>query len=129
MKVKNFDASELITNILALDEKRENQVKLDATLSEANKIAKTIGEIIKSGKQDQATQLKERSVTLKAEAKTMANDLELLNNEINSLLLQIPNIPGGDQVPQGKTAEDNEIVFSFGKIPTLSPSAYPLGFN
>jgi seryl-tRNA synthetase len=112
-------------NILALDEKkRENQVKLDATLSEANKIAKTIGEIIKSGKQDQATQLKERSVTLKAEAKTMANDLELLNNEINSLLLQIPNIPG-DQVPQGKTAEDNEIVFSFGKIPTLSPSALP----
>lgn len=95
LKVKNFDASELITNILALDEKkRENQVKLDATLSEANKIAKTIGEIIKSGKQDQATQLKERSVTLKAEAKTMANDLELLNNEINSLLLQIPNIPG-----------------------------------
>jgi len=125
LKVKNFDASELITNILALDEKkRENQVKLDATLSEANKIAKTIGEIIKSGKQDQATQLKERSVTLKAEAKTMANDLELLNNEINSLLLQIPNIPG-DQVPQGKTAEDNEIVFSFGKIPTLSPSALP----
>ncbi len=104
--------------------KRENQVKLDATLSEANKIAKTIGEIIKSGKQDQATQLKERSVTLKAEAKTMANDLELLNNEINSLLLQIPNIPGGDQVPQGKTAEDNEIVFSFGKY-RLSPPLQP----
>ncbi|MBE0638508.1 MAG: serine--tRNA ligase [Bacteroidales bacterium] len=125
LKVKNFDATSLIETILSLDEKRrETQTKMDETLAEANRIAKSIGELFKSGKQHEANQLKEQSALLKSAAKKMADDLDGFVVEMNNALVQIPNLPH-QKVPAGRTPEDNEEVFAFGKLPQVTDEFIP----
>jgi len=125
LKVKNFDATHLIETILELDEKRRTtQTKMDETLAEANRVAKSIGQLIKTGKQNEAASLKEQSAQLKAAAKAMAEDLEVYVNEMNKALVQIPNIPH-HLVPAGKSAEDNEEVFEHGELPQLTGDFLP----
>ena len=43
---------------------------------------------------------------------------------MHALLVQVPNTPSF-KVPNGKTAEDNEVVFEFGAKPTLHAKAVP----
>lgn len=125
LKVKNFDATGLIETILALDEKRrETQTKMDETLAEANRLAKSIGELFKTGKQHEADQLKEQSAQLKAAAKKMADDLEGFVVEMNNALVQLPNLPH-HQVPRGRSAQDNQEVFSHGQIPEITDDFVP----
>lgn len=125
LKVKNFDATTLIETILALDEKRrETQTKMDETLAEANRIAKSIGELFKSGRQHEADQLKEQSTQLKTSAKIMADDLDGFVVEMNNALVQIPNLPY-HKVPRGRSAEDNEEVFAHGQIPEITDDFVP----
>ncbi len=117
LKIKNLDASALVDEIINLDEKRRNlQNQLDQTLAEANKIAKSIGQLYKSGKADEAAHKKVRSGQLKEESKTMSSELDKITSKLNDALVQLPNIPH-ESVPPGKTEEDNEVVYSEGDIP------------
>ena len=51
LKVKNFDASNIIDEVIDLDDKRKStQQQSDELLSRANSIAKEIGILFKSGK-------------------------------------------------------------------------------
>ena len=114
LKVKNFDASEYIQTILSEDkQRRETQRKLDDNLAEQNRIAKQISVFFKEGKQAEANELKERTVELKAEAKELESALTKCEKMIENTLVLLPNLPH-DSVPKGKTAEDNEMVFSEG---------------
>lgn len=125
LKVKFFDASTLIETILALDEtRRETQTRMDQTLAEANQIAKSIGQLFKTGRQHEADQLKEQSAQLKAAAKKMADDLESMVSEMNDALVQIPNVPH-HLVPAGRTPADNLEVFAHGQIPEVSDDFVP----
>lgn len=125
LKVKNFNAAALIETILSLDEKRrETQTRMDETLAETNRIAKSVGEMFRTGRQAEADQLKERTSALKAEAKQMAEDLEVFVAEMNKALVQLPNLPY-TAVPTGRSAEDNEVVFSHGDFPDLPSDAVP----
>ncbi|NCU32416.1 MAG: serine--tRNA ligase, partial [Candidatus Moranbacteria bacterium] len=78
-RIKNFDATEIVENILILDEQRRQlQTSMDEMLAEANKIAKSIGQLIKTGKQDEAALLKEKSSFYKSEAKKAADELDIV---------------------------------------------------
>lgn len=117
LKIKNMDAKTLVDEIISLDEKRrELQVKLDETLADANKIAKSIGQLYKSGKADEAGRMKERSATLKESSKSMGAELDEVTNKLNDALVQLPNLPH-ESVPAGTSEEDNEIVSTEGEIP------------
>ena len=113
LKKKNFkDAEEAIDQVIAFDKKRrEAQQRLDANLSEAKKMAARIGSLMKEGKKDEASIVKEQVSGLKETNKQLEEEMSAAQEELTTLLCQIPNIPY-DEVPEGKTAEDNHVVKS-----------------
>lgn len=125
LKKRNFDATSLLDSILQLDEKRRTtQTTLDATLAESNKLSKEIGMLFKTGKAQEANILKEKTIALKEDSKTLGDELSTTSEELQVLLYQIPNVPH-ESVPAGSTEEDNEQIFKEGEIPTLISNALP----
>ncbi|HOV11655.1 MAG TPA: serine--tRNA ligase [Bacteroidales bacterium] len=122
LAIKNFDATQLVADILACDdERRATQKKLDDLLAELNKMAKDTGELFKNGKLQEANLLKEKSIEAKKTVKELEDSLKSSEEKQKNLLLQLPNTPHPTIKP-GKSAEDNEIVFTGGaEIPTLNP--------
>lgn len=122
---KGFDAREIIIQLLEKDESRRSiKQETEQYLAEANQIAKSIGQLFKEGKQQEAESLKSRTADLKNLIKQGEEHLSVLETEVFELQVQLPNIPS-DMVPAGRTPEDNEIVGSFGVIPELDENALP----
>jgi len=125
LKIKNLNATQLVTDIISLDEKRRTlQAKLDDTLAEANKIAKSVGQLFKTGKADKAGKMKETSAALKEQSKEMSNDLDEIIGKLNEALVQLPNLPH-PSVKAGKTEADNEIIETHADIPAKDRDALP----
>ena len=123
LSIKNFEAKELVENVLFLDaQRREIQKKLDDNLSEANSIAKEIGVLFKSGKSAEANTLKERSAELKILSKELSESLQNTEKEQNDILVLLPNLPH-PSIPKGKGADDNIVVSEEGTIPILNDNA------
>ncbi|MEQ8358461.1 MAG: serine--tRNA ligase [Cytophagales bacterium] len=119
------DAGEKLEEIIAEDEKRRAiQRENDDLLAEANKIAKSIGSLMKSGNKEEAEKAKKRSSELKQKTKELSNTLKDIENNLVQLLYQIPNAPH-ESVPAGQSAEDNISVFQSGTIPELESNAKP----
>jgi seryl-tRNA synthetase len=122
---RNFDAAPLVDEVIALDEKRRStQVALDTILSESNKLSRSIGELMKSGKKDEATALKEQTVQYKEQSKELEETLNATADALTQVLYKLPNVPA-DIVPEGKTPEENLEVFAAGEIPVLYDGAVP----
>ena len=122
---RNKDFSEQIDRVIALDEtRRKTQNELDNNLAEANKLSKEIGDLFKSGKKDEAEAAKPKVAALKEAAKALETALQETEEAQKQLLYTIPNAPHAS-VPQGKTADDNVEVFSWGSQPTLSEGKKP----
>ncbi len=114
LKKRNFKELNLIDDVLEIDElRRKTQFELDNVLAESNKISKEIGELFKSGKQQEANDLKEKTVELKTSSKELQDLLATYEKSMRDVLYQIPNVPN-ELVVAGKDAEDNEIVFENG---------------
>jgi seryl-tRNA synthetase len=122
---KNMDASALVFDVVSLDEKRRGaQAELDTILSEANKLAKDIGELMKAGEKSKAAILKEKTVLLKEKSKDLAEKGDAFAKELTQKLYLLPNLPA-EIVPPGKTPEENLNVFEEGEIPVLHKDAQP----
>ncbi len=125
LAVKNFQGEAIVNNIIDLDNRRKKiQSELDALLSEANNIAKEIGELFKTGKAAEANDLKNKSVAIKESSKVLQDELSSIEEEIKNQLYLIPNLPH-KSVPKGKTPEDNEVVYSEGDIDKPLENAKP----
>lgn len=125
LKKRNFKHPEFIEQILALDEQRRTlQTQLDNQLAEANRLAKEIGGLFKSGKADEAQALKERSGELKTSSKNLQDQMQTVEDELLELRYQVPNIPK-EIVPSGSSEEDNEITEEKGEMPSLDDDALP----
>ena len=124
LKVKNFDAKEIIQNIASLDvEIRGEKKSLDDNLMEQNSNSKKIGLLFKEGKTAEAAELKEQITQLKATEVELKASLAEKEQRIDTLLVQLPNMPH-ESVPCGKCAEDNEVVYQEGDI-TVSDNLVP----
>ena len=122
---RNLDAAPLVDEVIALDEKRRStQVELDTILSESNRLSKEIGELMKSGRKDEAAALKEKTGEFKERSKELSELLNSVSDELLQALYKLPNTPA-DLVPSGKTADDNEEVHRAGDIPVLHDGAMP----
>ena len=122
---RNLDAKAIVEEVVLLDEKRRStQVELDTILSESNKLAKDIGDLMKNGEKSKANILKEKTVLLKDKSKELAEKAEALAHELTQKLYTLPNLPA-DIVPEGKTPEENITVFQEGEIPVLHKDAQP----
>ncbi len=113
LEKKHFpNAKEAIDNVLAVDKKRrEAQQELDKCLNEQKQLSGQIGRLMKEGKKDEAEQVKAQVAALKEKSKEMDEQMAKAQEEMTTLLYQIPNIPY-DEVPEGKAAEDNHVVKS-----------------
>jgi len=122
---KHFDAKELITTVIELDKTRRNtQVVLDANLAELNNISKSIGQLMKEGKKEEAEIARAKVTEMKEGNKLLEERKINAEQEIQNILVQIPNLPH-ESVPNGKLAEDNVIERTGGAIPELAENALP----
>ncbi|MBO4773604.1 MAG: serine--tRNA ligase [Bacteroidales bacterium] len=114
LRTKHYDAQAQVTEILDSDKrKRECQKQLDDNYAEQNRIAKSIGQLFKEGRREEAEASKKRTAELKEIAKTLESTLNEWDEKINRTLVLLPNIPH-DSVPEGKTAEDNVEEYRWG---------------
>ena len=113
LEKKNFaGAREAIEEVIAVDKtRRQAQTLLDQNLAEAKKLAAEIGGLMKQGRKDEAEQVKAKVAELKQQGGRLEEQKEEAERQLNTLLCQIPNIPY-DEVPEGRTAEDNWVVKS-----------------
>ena len=125
LKVKNFDASTIVDQLIPLDDNRKStQQQSDELLARANSIAKEIGMLFKSGNGAEANVLKEESSQIKEKTKSLQTTLSDIESDIWKLLVQIPNVPH-PSVPNGKSDADNVTIKEVGEIPQLSENKKP----
>ncbi|MBS1524661.1 MAG: serine--tRNA ligase [Bacteroidetes bacterium] len=125
LAVKNFKQAELIDEVIQLDnDRRQTQNRLDNVSAEANSAAKQIGELMRTGKKEEAETIKAKTGAWKEEIKTLGDALTNIENELNQKLVLLPNLPHVS-VPKGVTPEDNEVVLENGAKPNLPASALP----
>ena len=111
LKKRNKDYSSDLKKIIDFNENRKKQqTKLDALLSEVNNLSKQIGELFKNGKVEEANELKKSVEKIKPEVKLLQDLLNSNNEDLHELLCSIPNIPN-ELVKKGTSEKDNEIVF------------------
>ncbi|GAA4336539.1 serine--tRNA ligase [Mucilaginibacter gynuensis] len=125
LAVKNFKQPELVDEIIQLDEKRRQTQNLsDSVAAEANAAAKKIGELMRSGKKEEAEGLKANTGKWKEDIKTYTEQLAAVEDELYQKLVLLPNLPHSS-VPKGLTPEENEVVLENGTIPELPAGALP----
>ena len=118
LKKRGIDSEKDIENILNIDEEwRNSKTSLQEVSANLNSIAKQVGQLFSSGQRDQAEVLKIKSLDLKKEESEQKVRVDDLQRELSEAILSLPNIPR-QEVPSGKSAEDNEVVFEQGKGPT-----------
>ena len=122
LEKKHFKgAKETIAQVIEVNDKRRNtQNQLDKNLAEVNSLSKTIGQLMKEGKKEEAEVAKARVAEIKESNKTLQADMDQAANDMLNLLYTIPNIPY-DSVPEGVGAEDN-VVEKMGGMETQLPT-------
>ena len=125
LRKKHFADIYLVDEILAIDEKRRNiQLQNDNLLAQQNTAAKQIGGLMKDGKKDDAEKIKADVAEWKKQSEQLKIELENTEQTQHDLLVRLPNMPN-HSVPNGKTPEENEVVFQVKEIPTLPENALP----
>ncbi|MDU1903941.1 MAG: serine--tRNA ligase [Dysgonomonas sp.] len=122
---KHFDGSEIIYKVINEDNKRkELQAELDGFLANVNAKSREIGALMKEGKKDEADNMRSFVQDLKGSIQLLEANLKETENQLQDLLVQIPNLPS-DEVPEGKVPADNVVEKSGGEVPELNEDALP----
>ena len=125
LAVKQFDGREPIMRIVELDKQRRAlQKQRDDNAAALNKMAAQIGALMKQGNREEAENVKAQVAALKTTNKEIDDNLTAAQDEITDILLSVPNVPYSG-VPEGKTAEDNVVEKTGGKMPELGEDALP----
>ena len=110
LKVKNFDAEEIVSRVLELDaERRSLQQQSDALLAEQKKRAAEIGALMKQGLKAEAEAAKAAVAELKARSAELLARGDQAAKDLQDQLVLLPNLPY-ELVPEGKSAADNLVV-------------------
>jgi seryl-tRNA synthetase len=126
LQKKHFpNASQAIEQVLSLDQRRrDTQTQLDNTLAQSNNMAKEIGALMKAGKKEEAEGARAQTATLKTQARDLEEQMRRVEEELQRLLVTLPNLPH-PSVPEGRSADDNEVVLEHGTAPLLPAGALP----
>lgn len=126
LEKKHFkNAQETIQKVIETDDRRRStQTLLDSSLAEVNSLSKTIGQLMKEGKKEEAEAARARVGELKEKNKALEATLSEATAELQELLYTIPNIPN-EGVPEGCCAEDNVVERTGGNETDLPADALP----
>ena len=119
------NAAEIVAKLIAQDDQRKALLQqAESALEKSNAAAKEIGALMQSGQKELAEGKRAETSALKASIKEMEEAAKAADKELTDLLVTLPNLPHSS-VPQGKTADDNEVVLTWGSLPELPADAQP----
>ena len=122
---RNIDATNTINEILDIDSHwRSSKTELESIFAELNQLSRKVGLLLKEGHQEEASQIKIETISLKEKETNLKLKVEEMESKISALLYLLPNVPHED-VAQGKTPEDNEQIERYGDFPTFAFTASP----
>ena len=122
---RNIDATNTINEILDIDSLwRSSKTELESIFAELNQLSRKVGLLLKEGHQEEASQIKIETISLKEKETNLKLKVEEMESKISALLYSLPNVPHED-VAQGKTPEDNEQIERYGDFPTFAFTASP----
>jgi seryl-tRNA synthetase len=125
LKIKNFNNPSIIDEIITLDnDRRAIQAGFDSKQNELNSYSKEIGILLRSDDKKAVDDIKAKISILKEELKILHQRNNDLAEKLESLLIQVPNLPH-ESIPAGRGAMDNVIIRSGGKDPVLGENALP----
>lgn len=117
LEKRGEDLSELM-NFGTLDERRRNIIaRVEEIKARRNEASKQIS-VFKREKKD-ATALIEEMQTVSAEIKELDNELEEVEEKLDHMMYNIPNVPH-ESVPVGEDEDDNVEVRSWGEKPAFN---------
>lgn len=125
LAVKHFKQPELVDEIIKLDDERKSlQVSYDNTQASINAASKEIGKLMGQGKKEEAEEAKAEVARFKAQVSSFLEQLAVVEKQLQDTLVQLPNLPA-QEVPIGRTPEENLVVREGGSKPTLPEGSVP----
>ena len=104
----------LVDEVIALDKRnREIKVKVQAMQAEVNKTSKQIGALMKQGKKEEATQIRDDIARSKGKISELEAEERQVEADIRKRMLVIPNMID-PSVPIGKDDSENVEIERFG---------------
>lgn len=98
------------------DKRKAIQIKTEKLQADRNLISKEIGEMKAKG--EDAENLLEKVTSIKNQLDKNEEELTAIQQELNELIIVIPNIPH-ESVPDGSTDEDNQPIREWGEKPSF----------
>jgi seryl-tRNA synthetase len=125
LAIRGIDAAGVINDILSLDEQsRQARTAMEQNQALGNQLSAKVGMLFKEGKKDEAEAIRDESVRLKEELKTLEKVVEEKEEELKNIIITLPNTPNVS-VPHGRDAEDNFVVLEHGSKVNLHEGAIP----
>lgn len=125
MQHKGIANIEIVDDVLALDERRRKALTdVQEVKARSNSIAREIGQLMKQGKRVEAQTIIAENGRLKGSIKALEEAARTAQDDLNKLLLEIPNIPH-PSVPVGKSEAENQVVFESDVKPTFDFKPVP----
>jgi len=125
LAIKNFPQTDLVDEIIALDDQRKKlQLEFDNTQSKINSASKEIGMLMAKGQKSDAEARKAEVAALKTSLQPITEKLGETEKQLQEELVKVPNLPSKN-VPAGQTAEDNIVVREGGVKPQLPAGSLP----
>jgi seryl-tRNA synthetase len=119
------NASEIVHQLIAMDDHRKSLLQqAESALEISNAAAKEIGSLMQSGQKELAEGKRAETAALKGTIKEKEEAAKAAEKQMLDLLVTLPNLPHSS-VPEGKTAEENEVVLTWGSLPNMQADAQP----
>jgi seryl-tRNA synthetase len=125
LAIKNFMQPAIVDEVIALDNERKRlQVEFDEAMAKLNAGSKDIGKLMGQGRKEEAENLKLEVAKYRDAAGPLKLQMADVEKKLIDTLIQLPNLPS-EQVPVGKTPEDNEVVREGGIKPEFTGEPLP----
>lgn len=125
LKKKNFSDPGMVDSILQTDEEiRKVKASSEGVQASINGLSKEIGQLMGSGNKEGAEAKKQEVASLKESLNAQRDALTALEERFEQQVIMLPNLPHSS-VPEGKSADDNQVVREGGTTPVLSDKALP----
>ena len=119
------NASDIVGQLIAMDDQRKSLLQqAESALEISNVAAKEIGTLMQSGQKELAEGKRAETAALKGTIKEKEEAAKAAEKQMLDLLVTLPNLPHSS-APEGKTAEENEVVLTWGSLPKMQADAQP----
>jgi len=119
------NASEIVHQLIAMDDQRKSLLQqAESAVEISNAAAKEIGSLMQSGQKELAEVKRAETAALKGTIREKEEAAKAAEKQMLDLLVTLPNLPHSS-VPEGKTAEENEVILTWGSLPNMQVDAQP----